>query len=230
MEFKRVAALGTLAATLAWTTTAPVIAQQPKAEVSVLFGWSFSDGVSGDPVVTGDGEIFDRIDPKDSFKWALMGGALLGDEGHAEVGFMWGQQLSKLTAGGTTTREIGDMTISNYHGYFGYNFLDHTAKVRPYLFGGLGATSFGSVDYTRVSTGQSGTINGETQFSTTWGAGAKFYASPHVGARIGLQWTPTYIKSDAAGWWCDPWYGCYLVGDPQYANQFEINGGVVFRF
>ena len=48
--------------------------------------------------------------------------------------------------------------------------------------------------------------------------------------RIGLQWTPTYIKSDAVGWWCDPWFGCYLVGDPQYANQFEINGGVVFRF
>ena len=56
------------------------------------------------PVVTGDGEIFDRVDPKDSFKWGLMGGALLGDEGNAEVGFMWGQQLSMLTAGGTTTQ------------------------------------------------------------------------------------------------------------------------------
>jgi hypothetical protein len=228
MKLKRVACFVILAATLAWTTTAPVIAQQPRAEVSVLFGWSFSDGVSGDLVTTGDGEIFDRIDPKDSFKWGLMGGALLGDEGNAEVGFMWGQQLSTLTAGGTTTREIGDMTISNYHGYFGYNFLDHSAKVRPYIFGGLGATSFGSVDYTTAS--RSGTISGETQFSTTWGAGAKFYASPNVGARIGLQWTPTYIKSDAAGWWCDPWFGCYLVGDPQYANQFEINGGVIFRF
>jgi hypothetical protein len=225
MRLKRVVCLVTLA--ILASTTAPVIAQQPRAEVSVLFGWSFSDGVSGDPVVTGDGEIFDRIDPKDSFKWGLMGGALLGDEGNAEVGFMWGQQLSKLTAGGTTTREIGDMTISNYHGYFGYNFLESAATVRPYIFGGLGATSFGSVDYQTVN--RSGTIGGETQFSTTWGAGAKFYAG-NVGARIGLQWTPTYIKSDAAGWWCDPWFGCYLVGDPQYANQFEINGGVLFRF
>jgi hypothetical protein len=227
MNFKRVAGLVTLA-TLVWTTTAPVVAQQPKAEVSVLFGWSFSDGVSGQTVVTGDGAFYDRVDPKDSFKWGLMGGALLGDEGNAEVGFMWGQQLSTLTAGGSQTVDIGDMTINNYHGYFGYNFLDHSAKVRPYIFGGLGATSFGSVDYQTVN--RSGTIGGETQFSSTWGAGAKFYASPNVGARIGLQWTPTYIKSDAAGWWCDPWWGCYLVGDPQYANQFEINGGVVFRF
>jgi hypothetical protein len=230
MEFKRVAALGTLAATLAWTTTAPVNAQQPKAEVSVLFGWSFSDGVSGQTVITGDGAAYNRVDPKDSFKWGLMGGALLGDEGHAEVGFMWGQQLSKLTASGDIASpvDIGDMTINNYHGYFGYNFLEHGAKVRPYVFGGLGATSFGSVDY--ATPNRSGTINGETQFSTTWGAGAKFYGNRNIGGRIGLQWTPTYIKSDAAGWWCDPWWGCYLVGDPQYANQFEIQGGVVFRF
>ena len=47
---------------------------------------------------------------------------------------------------------------------------------------------------------------------------------------IGLRWTPTYIKSDAEGYWCDPYWGCYVVGDAQYATQFDINGGVTFRF
>jgi hypothetical protein len=229
MKFKQVACLVTLAATLAWTTAAPVIAQQPRAEVSVLFGWSFADGVSGDAVITGDGEIFDRIDPKDSFKWGLMGGALLGDEGNAEVGFMWQQALSKMQVGGTNTFDVGDWTISSYHGYFGYNFLDNSARVRPYVYGGLGATSFGSVDYTSPG-GRVGTVNGETQFSTTWGAGVKIYGNGNVGGRIGLSFTPTYVKSDAEGWWCDPWWGCYLVGDPQYSNAFDISGGVVFRF
>ena len=227
MVFKRVSRLLMVAA-LVWTATVPAIAQQPRAEVSVLVGWSIADGVSGDPVVTGSGQIFDRIDPKDSFKWGLMGGALIGDEGNAEVGFMWQQAMSKMEVGGTTTEEIGDWSINSYHGYFGYNFLDSAAMVRPYIFGGLGATSYGSVDYQTVL--RSGTIGGETQFSTTWGAGVKFYASPNVGARFGIQWTPTYIKSDAAGWWCDPWWGCYLVGDPQYSNAFDISGGVVFRF
>jgi hypothetical protein len=226
MVFKRVSWLVTLAA-LVWAV--PASAQQPRGEISVLVGWSIADGVSGDPVVTGDGEIFDRIDPKDSFKWGLMGGVLLGDYGNAEVGFMWQQALSKLEAGGTTTLEIGDMAINSYHGYFSYNFFEDDAMVRPYILGGLGATSFGSVDYTRRN-GATGTIGGETQFSTTWGTGVKFYASPNVGARVGIQWTPTYIKSDAAGWWCDPWYGCYLVGDPQYSNAFDISGGVIFRF
>ena len=98
MVFKRVSWLVILA-TLVWT--APAFAQEPRAEVSLLLGWSFSDGVSGDPVITGDGEIFDRIDPKDSFKWGLMGGVLLGDYGNAEVGFMFSQQLSTLEASGT---------------------------------------------------------------------------------------------------------------------------------
>jgi len=56
------------------------------------------------------------------------------------------------------------------------------------------------------------------------------YGHGHVGARVGLHWTPTYIKSDAAGYWCDPYWGCYLVGDAQYANQFNLNGGVTVRF
>jgi hypothetical protein len=216
-----------LVAALVWTSTVPALAQQARGEVSVLVGWSIADGVSGDAITTPEG-IFDRIDPKDSFKWGLMGGVLLGDYGNAEVGFMWQQAMSKMEVGGTSTVEIGDWSINSYHGYFAYNFFEDDARVRPYILGGLGATSFGSVDYQTIN--RSGTIGGETQFSTTWGAGAKFYASPNVGARVGISWTPTYIKSDAAGWWCDPWWGCYLVGDPQYSNAFDISGGVIFRF
>ncbi|MCX6550621.1 MAG: hypothetical protein NTY02_06395 [Acidobacteria bacterium] len=51
-----------------------------------------------------------------------------------------------------------------------------------------------------------------------------------TGVQFGIQWAPTFIKSDAAGMWCDPWWGCCVVGDAQYSNQFQFNGGVVFRF
>jgi opacity protein-like surface antigen len=211
---------------LATVMASPAMAQDKKVEVSVLVGWTFSDGVDGDPVTTATG-IYDRIDPKDSFKWGLGAGVMVTP--NAEVGFLFGQQPTTLTAGGTRTIDVGDMSVSTYHGYFGYNFGDPDATVRPYLFGGIGATNFSSVDYTR-SNGQSGTIGGETQFSTTWGAGLKFFPSPSVGARFGVQWTPTYIKSDAVGWWCDPYWGCYLVGNAQYSNQWDVGGGITFRF
>src|SRR5262245_34488660 len=194
---KRLCGLVALA-TVVWS--APGRAQEPRAEISVIVGWVFSDGVHGDPVATGDGAIYDRVDPKNSFTWGLGGGALLND--NAEVGFLFGQQLSTLQASGTNSVDVGDMTINRYHGYFAYNFLDPRSPARPYVFGGLGATNFSAVEYTRLS-GQPGTIGGLTRFSSTWGAGVKVYANPRVGARFGVQWTPTYIKSDAVGWWCD---------------------------
>ena len=107
-----------------------------------------------------------------------------------------------MVLGGSADRELGDLTIKNYHGYFGYNFGHSDSKVRPFMFGGLGTTNFSSGDVTVA--GQAHNIGSETQFSTTWGGGVKILPDPHFGIRLGVQWTPTYIKSDAAGWWCDP--------------------------
>jgi opacity protein-like surface antigen len=204
---------------------APAFAQ-PRVEISGIIGWTFSDGVTGQAVLAGDGNIYDEIDVADSFNWGFSLG-VLATEG-AEVGFMYGRQESRLDVKGTNTFEVGDMAVTTYHGYFAYNFGAADSPVRPYVLGGLGATSYASVPFT--VRGVSGETSGETQFSTTWGAGVKFVPSRGIGIRAGLQWTPTYIKSDAVGWWCDPYWGCYVVGDAQYANQFSFNGGVIFRF
>ena len=96
--------------------------------------------------------------------------------------------------------------------------------MRPYVLGGLGATQYGSLD---TAVGQ---IGGETQFSTTWAAGLKMFPSPKFGIRLEGRWTPTYIKTDPEGYWCDPYWGCYTVGDAEYANQVELSGGIILRF
>src|SRR5580765_1841145 len=61
--FKRIA----LCALVVLASRAPAYAQSPHVEVSGFAGWTFSDGVSADTaVVAGDGNIYDRVDPKDS--------------------------------------------------------------------------------------------------------------------------------------------------------------------
>jgi hypothetical protein len=219
--FKRIAA----AAFIVMLAAVPAFAQ--KAEVGVTFGWSFNDGVSGGSVVVPGVGTFNRLDPKDSFAWGIDLGFFVGGP-NAEVGFMFSQAPSKLQAGGTSTVDIGDMSITNYHGTFTYNWGGSDAPFRPYIFGGLGATNFGSVDYS--TSRRTGTLNSVSRFSTTWGAGVKVYGASKVGGRFGVRVTPAYIKSDAVGWWCDPYWGCYLVGDAQYANQFVLEGGVTFKF
>ena len=206
---------------------AAVSAQTSRVEVSGIFGWTTSDGVDGNAVLAGDGNIYDAIDVKDSFSWGF--GVGFNATENAEVGFLFNQQMSTLRVQGTATREVGDMNVNSYHPYFAYNFLPEDSAVRPYVLIGLGATNYASVAFTGIG-GVARETGGETQFSTTWGAGVKFFASPNVGIRVGAHWTPTYIKTDEGGWWCDPYWGCYLVGDAKYANQFHFNGGIVFRF
>jgi len=212
------------AAILLATSTA-AWAQSPRVEVAGLFGYSLTDGVSGDPFKAADGNTYDRIDPKDSMSFGLSFGYFVTPK--AQVGFLWTRQPTTLEVSGTTVKEIADINIDGYYGFIAYHFGDEEAVIRPYVMGGVGATNYGGF----TAQGPTGTVtaSGNTQFASTWGVGVKLYPSPHVGLQAGMQWTPTYIKSDAAGWWCG-WYGCYVVADAQYSNQIQFLGGITFRF
>jgi len=208
-----------LASTSAW-------AQDYRVELSGTAGWTFSDGVSGG--AEGMAGSFLRVDPKDAFSWGARVGFLVSD--NVEVGGLFSLQSTSLELGvdGVGAVDVGDQKIYNYHGYIAYNFGDSDAPVRPYFLGGLGATQYGSL---ATSFGAQREIGGNTQFSTTWALGLKLFPNAGgFGLRLEGRWTPTYIKSDAAGWWCDPYWGCYTVGDAQYANQWELGGGVTLRF
>jgi opacity protein-like surface antigen len=161
------------------------------------------------------------IGPKDAFSWGARLGFLVNE--NTEIGFLFNSQSTDLEATGLVSRTL-PQTVYNYHGYFAYNFGDVDATARPYVLGGLGATQYGSLDT------PAGNIGGETQFSTTWGAGLKMFPSPKFGIRLEARWTPTYIKSDPEGYWCDPYWGCYTVAEAEYSNQFELSGGITIRF
>jgi len=206
-----------LAAMLVALAAATAPAQDARVELSGTAGWTFSDGVN----VGAIDESPIRVDPKDAFSW----GARIGFNvtPNVEIGGLFGMQSTDLEASGIINRSIGQ-TIYNYHGYLAYNFGDPDASARPYILGGLGATQYGSLDTA------AGNIGGETQFSTTWALGLKMFPSPNFGIRLEGRWTPTYIKTDPEGYWCDPYWGCYTVGEAEYSNQYEVSGGIILRF
>ena len=110
-----------------------------------------------------------------------------------------------------------------------YNWGADDARIRPFAFGGVGATNYSFGDLL-IPGAPAGKIPGDTRFSTTWGAGVKLYPTKNLGFRATVQWTPTYIKSTDVGYWCDPFYGCWVAGNPDYSHQFDTSGGVTFRF
>jgi hypothetical protein len=211
----------------------PAWAQGPRVEVGATLGWTISDGVTGDAVTVPGAGTFDSIDPKDAFSWGLRLGFFVNPQ--IEVGFLLNQQQSALevggrteVAGGPTKVELGDEVVRNYHGYFAYNFGKSADTLRPYVLFGIGATQYTEIEATLGNVQR--TIGGTSRLSPTFGGGLKLQTSERVGLRLEARWTPTYIKSDAVGWWCDPFWGCYVVGDAQYANQLDLAGGITIRF
>jgi hypothetical protein len=194
---------------------------QARVEASGFLGWTFSDGVSftGTPI---NGSIYTRADPKDAMSYGFTFGGYVNEQ--FEVEFLWSRQASTLEVTGSGPTLSGDMNVDNYHGNFVYNMGDRDTVLRPFVFVGLGATNFGDAKFPTK------TVPGMTKFSWALGGGIKAFPTPHVGFKGMIRWTPTYIKTDGYGWWCDPFWGCAPIGDAQYSNQFEFTAGLVARF
>ena len=223
-----------LALLLVLITATSASAQIAKYELKGSLSWALSEGISfqGEEVDTPEGpQFFNRLDLSDGLSYGLGGSMFLSRE--LELGFLWDYQQSEIVAMGSTSTKIDDVGIDNYHGVLIYNFGRHIDTVRPMLFGGLGATVYRSfdvpIDRNDPSRGTRSTgTNG--RFSTTWGAGVKIYASRTFGIQLDFKWTPTWIKSEPGGVWCDPLWGCYQTSSSDYANQWKFGGTLLARF
>ena len=183
-----------------------LVAQDKKFEFNGLIGYTFSEGVNINPQPN-DPYGISRLSPKSSFSYGLGMDYLLSER--FAVGFNFGQEQSTLRARveGAEGLDLTNMNVNNFHGVFTYNFGAEDAQLRPFIFGGLGATSYSPDDVNERS------VEGATKFSTTWGGGLKYYTTDHLGFRGGVRWTPTYIKSEPAGIYCSPYWpwGCWLL-------------------
>lgn len=207
-------------------SSVPVWAQETGIEVSPMFGYTFSEGIDFDPVTLPDGTRVDKLTPTSGFTWGFLVDFMVSEQ--FGVGFQFTDQKGTLEAGlvGGGKLNLADMNIRNYHGIFTYNLGDAGAGIRPFFFGGLGATQY-SPDDIMVDA-----VESTTKFSTTWGAGVKIFATDHIGFSLKGRWTPTYINSNPDGIFCSPFFpfGCWVVSEANYANQGEFTAGVIFRF
>jgi opacity protein-like surface antigen len=212
--------------TLLMVMAGPASAQ---VEASINVGYTLSEGIAVDQREY-LGVFYDRAEVNSGGSVTATIGGYLSPRLMLE--FQYSHQASKLTAEGNAGKlTISDLGVDTYHGVFVYHFASSdVAKAVPFVFIGAGATYYGFGDVQVAGAPANIKIDGNTQFSTTWGAGVKVYFNENVGAKFTARWTPTYIKSDAEGYWCDPFYGCWVLGDPDYSHQFDLSGGLTFKF
>ena len=154
--------LGIVVALLA----SPAFAQSDsRMEISVNGGYTLSEGVDvrEDTVL---GLIISEVNPKSGGSYNINASFFMSEQ--AQVGFLFGQQFSTLelkTRAGTR-HDAADMKVNNYHGVFTYNWGYGDSQIRPFIFGGLGATHYSPGDADGFP------VDSNTRFSTTWGGAA----------------------------------------------------------
>jgi opacity protein-like surface antigen len=218
-------------ALLAITFTSALAKERPPIELMGSLSWSLSEGINyqGGEVDLPGGEtaFFNRLDISDEVAFGAGIGVYLSR--NREIAFLWDYQSSELVAQGSRDLKIADLGIDNYHLAFINNFGSPLDRMRPFLFGGLGMTYFRGIEF-EDQNGQTRQASGDGQFSTTWGGGVKFALNERFGFSLEFKWTPTYVKSDPAGYWCDPLWGCYTTSDADYVNQWKFGGTLLARF
>ncbi len=136
-KFGRIVAASALAVGLL-----PALVHAQKAEVSVFGGYTTSEGIhaSQDRIITG--LTYNQLDITSGGSWGLTAGYYITPA--FELEFLYNDQFSSLQAKGPAgTLKLADASVNNYHGLFVYNWGEDS-HIRPFFFGGLGATHYAS--------------------------------------------------------------------------------------
>lgn len=167
--------------------------------------------------------LFHRIEVANGVNYGITAGYLLGE--HYGVEFQWNQNKSSTFAqpnGGFSSVKLFTLSQNQYMGNFLFHLTSRDIKLRPFVMFGIGANALDPDVHG---------VNGTTRFVYSLGAGAKYNVSNHLGLRAQAKWSPTYITTSNAGYWCDPfWGGCWAVGNNHYLNEFDVTGGITLRF
>jgi hypothetical protein len=208
----------------------PASTATAQIEIGAHAGYTLTGGVDFAPIQGVDGNSYNNVTTTDSFSWGLTIGTRVR-QGFG-IGFLFDTQETSLEISGPlSTKNLGDMNVYNYHGVLSYDYsLPSNPSATAAFFFGLGATQFGGMTIPALTPNQPDReIDGSTEFSTTWGLSFKVRPNDGpMGIRFGVRWTPTYIKSDPEGWWCDPYWGCSTYADADYSHQWEFAGGLTY--
>jgi opacity protein-like surface antigen len=154
-----------------------------------------------------------QLDLRGGFTWGVQGARSLTPHWSAEV--LWTEQSSAQQTGtdaGTTP--LFTMTIRQLHGNVVHDFGGAAARLRLFVFGGVGATFFSADDF-----------ESETKLSFGLGGGVKYFPWKAIGLRGHVRYKATMLNDEDAGDVCLPFGFCQ--GSLQ---QFEFAVGAVVRF
>ena len=131
------------------------------------------------------------------------------------IEFLFSRESQELHVSGTPSAPARTARMEVDQMFFGGLYDISPGRIRPFIAGGIGLTRFAAPDSTAIN------------FMAGVGAGAKFYANRHFGARIDGRLYVTILDATVTGV-CGG--GCVIGFRVSPATQFEMSAGLVFGF
>jgi opacity protein-like surface antigen len=153
------------------------------------------------------------LDIGGGFTWGVQVGRSFSPHWGAEV--VWTHQSSALQLEtGDGSADLFTMTVQQLHGNVVRQFGAAEARLRPFLFAGVGATFLSADD-----------LPSETKLSFGLGGGVKYFPWKTIGLRGHFRYKPTLLSDEDAAPFCDPFGFCQGA-----LHQFEFGLGAIVRF
>jgi hypothetical protein len=134
---------------------------------------------------------------------------------HWSVEAVFSQQASALEAGTPDgSAELYGITLVRLHANLVYVFGADGARLRPFVFGGGGATHFSARD-----------LESATKASFGLGGGVRYFPWAPIGLRAQLHYKPAWLNDDPESNLCEPFGFCQA-----WLQPIEITAGVIIRF
>lgn len=210
-----------LRANLFWAVTCLTVVSSTfaqKVELTGLVGWQLNG--SADLSTS----LLHKLDVQNSRNYLVSVGYWF--DAHYAIELQWNHMRADTAAQPRTGGSDIKLFILNQNQYTGnilYQYKSEESRLRPFFFVGFGAST--------LSTNRA-SVNGATRFAYALGGGAKYNLTKHLGLRGQVKYSPTYLStSGGGGYWCSPiWGGCWAGGDSQNLHEFDVTGGITFRF
>ena len=113
--------------------------------------------------------------------------------------------------------ELGDIDTTVIHVGGVYQFKSDVDPWRPLITFSIGNTNFDPEAF-----------DDDSKFSLSLGGGVKYAFSDRFGLKLQGRWITSEINDDDE-LYCDP-FGCFVVEDSNFLNQFEFAAGLAIRF
>jgi hypothetical protein len=184
---------------------APAWAQ--RSEVAVLAGYTTAGALDN------RAPTIEELEIDDGLAWGLQAGHFFTPHLGLEAAWVRQESAVALAQVGGERVDLFATNVDQVLGSVAYRFGGEEARLRPFVFAGLGAAFFSARD-----------LEGETKLAWTLGAGLKFSPSRRLGGRVQAQYVPTRLNDEDADF-CDPFGFCQ-----DSLKQFQFTAAVVVAF